>query len=117
MLKLRWTNGWGDDSGNYYPYHYYLENLETGEKIPVDARKVELVAKSYNDTINRVFRGSNAKKACEDLLFISKYDVYETMPDGWCEIAGAMTAPLGFKWIFNNTSVFSKNYKSALLKI
>lgn len=68
MLKLRWLNGLGDDAGNYYPYQYYLENLETGDEIPVETEKVELVAKSYNDTINRVFRGSNAKKACEDLL-------------------------------------------------
>ena len=38
------------------------------------------------------------------------------MPEGWKEINGAMTAPNGYKWIFNGKSVFSKEYKHALLK-
>lgn len=39
-----------------------------------------------------------------------------SMPEGWKEIKGATTAPNGYKWIFNGKSVFSKEYKHALLK-
>jgi hypothetical protein len=41
----------------------------------------------------------------------------DTMPEGWKEIKGAMTAPNGYIWIFNGKSIFSKEYKQALLKI
>lgn len=41
----------------------------------------------------------------------------ESMPEGWKEINGAMTAPNGYKWIFNGKSIFSKEYEHALLKI
>ena len=40
-----------------------------------------------------------------------------SMPEGWKEIKGAMTAPNGYIWIFNGKSIFSKEYEHALLKI
>lgn len=43
--------------------------------------------------------------------------IFTTMPDGWTEIKGAMTAPVGYIWICNNKSRFSGEYEQALLKI
>jgi len=38
------------------------------------------------------------------------------MPEGWKEIRGATTAPSGYVWINNRKSIFSKEYRHALLK-
>lgn len=43
--------------------------------------------------------------------------IYDTMPDGWVEIRGATTAPNGYVWINNRVSIFSKEYRLALLSI
>lgn len=42
--------------------------------------------------------------------------VYDSMPDGWQVIEGAQTAPVGYAWINNRKSVFSKEYKHGLIK-
>lgn len=34
----------------------------------------------------------------------------------WKEIKGATTAPLGYKWVNNGKSLFSKDYKHKLVK-
>ena len=44
-------------------------------------------------------------------------DIVDTMPEGWREIKGATTAPLGYMWINNNKSRFSGERKHALLKM
>lgn len=49
--------------------------------------------------------------------YIGKVKVYDEMPNGWREIKGALTAPVGYKWICNNKSVFSKERETGLLKI
>lgn len=43
--------------------------------------------------------------------------IYDTMPDGWMEIRHAQTAPVGYVWICNRMSVFSPEYRHALLKL
>lgn len=42
--------------------------------------------------------------------------IYKRKPNGWTETKGATTAPVGYKWISNNKSLFSGERKSALLK-
>ncbi len=42
---------------------------------------------------------------------------YDTMPTGWKEIRWAITAPNGYVWISNRKSIFSKDYRHALLRI
>ena len=42
--------------------------------------------------------------------------VYQRMPNGWKETEGALTAPVGYKWIDNGKSLF-KGRKSALLEV
>jgi hypothetical protein len=42
---------------------------------------------------------------------------YDEMPDGWRVLHGAMTAPNGYIWIWNGKSVFTKEYRHALLKL
>lgn len=37
--------------------------------------------------------------------------IFDTMPDGWHEIRGAMTAPSGYIWINNGVSLFSDEYR------
>lgn len=43
--------------------------------------------------------------------------VFYQMPTGWKKIFGAQTAPSGYVWIFNGKSIFSTEYKHALLKV
>ena len=42
---------------------------------------------------------------------------YDEMPDGWREVKGALTAPIGYVWIWNGKSIFSDEYRHALLKV
>ena len=48
---------------------------------------------------------------------LEQFTVYFVMPDGWKEIIGAQTAPSGYVWIFNGKSIFSSEYRHALLKV
>ena len=48
---------------------------------------------------------------------LEQFTVYFVMPDGWKEIMGAQTAPSGYVWIFNGKSIFSSEYRHALLKV
>ena len=43
--------------------------------------------------------------------------IYDIMPDGWVEIRGETTALNGYVWINNRVSIFSDEYRHALLKI
>ena len=43
--------------------------------------------------------------------------IYDTMPDGWGVIDGAMTAPNDYVWIHNRKSLFSGEHKQGLLKL
>ena len=45
-----------------------------------------------------------------------EYLVYETLPNGWIILKGATTAPVGYRWICNGKSRFSKGRKLAFLK-
>lgn len=44
------------------------------------------------------------------------YKVYNTLPHGWKVLKGATTAPVGYRWICNGKSRFSKGRKLAFLK-
>lgn len=46
-----------------------------------------------------------------------KLFVYNSMPIGWKNIIGAMTAPRGFQWISNGKSIFNVGYEKALLRL
>ena len=48
---------------------------------------------------------------------LNQVPVYDSMPDGWKEIRGAQTAPNGYVWIWNRKSIFSPEYRQALLKV
>ena len=41
----------------------------------------------------------------------------EKLPEGWVFDDLAVTAPRGFKWANNRKSMFSKDYKQALVRI
>lgn len=43
--------------------------------------------------------------------------VYDEIPNGWATLKGASTSPVGYEWIYNRKSLFSKEYESALLKL
>ena len=43
--------------------------------------------------------------------------ILNELPKGWRLIKGAQTAPVGYVWVNNNKSRFSKEYQHALLKI
>lgn len=42
---------------------------------------------------------------------------YDTLPDGWVINERATTAPHGYVWINNRVSIFSPEYRHALLRI
>jgi len=42
---------------------------------------------------------------------------YDEMPEGWKKVQGATTAPNGYVWIWNCKSIFSKEFRHALLKV
>ena len=42
---------------------------------------------------------------------------YDSLPPGWKELRGAATAPSGYVWIWNGKSIFSDEYRHALLRI
>lgn len=69
--KVRWTNGWGDEDGNIYPYRFYLEI--NGKKTYVIPN--EIMNKFMNEHSNFVngigtnmFRGQNEKELTEKLV-------------------------------------------------
>ena len=41
---------------------------------------------------------------------------YDSLPDGWVVNEQATTAPVGYVWINNRKSIFSKEYRHALMK-
>ena len=43
--------------------------------------------------------------------------ILDTIPKGWGIVKGATTAPRGYVWINNRKSIFSDEYRHALLKI
>lgn len=43
--------------------------------------------------------------------------IYNTIPEGWVKIDNATAAPRGYVWIFNGESVFSDNFRHALLEL
>jgi hypothetical protein len=47
----------------------------------------------------------------------SDVPIYDAMPEGWVEIRGATTATNGYVWINNRKSIFTKEYRHALLRI
>lgn len=51
------------------------------------------------------------------MLVFKKVKVVNEMPKGWQVLEGATTAPVGYKWIYNGKSLFSKQREKALLKI
>ena len=46
----------------------------------------------------------------------SDIPVLDAMPEGWGIVRGAMTAPRGYAWINNRKSIFSDEYRHALLR-
>lgn len=41
--------------------------------------------------------------------------VLNHIPEGWRLLSGAMTAPRGYRWVFNGESLFSGKRKRALV--
>lgn len=43
--------------------------------------------------------------------------IYTELPEGWRIMEGATNHPRGYRWICNNKSLFSKERRTALLKV
>lgn len=52
-----------------------------------------------------------------DYLIKKGVRVLNELPNGWKAIQNATNAPLGYVWVNNGKSHFSKEYEHALLKI
>lgn len=44
-------------------------------------------------------------------------DVLSEVPDGWKELEGSMTQPIGYAWYYNGKGFFGGEFQSALVKI
>lgn len=74
-MKLRWTNGYGDEQGNQYPYNYWVMYL--GKRYNLDANAFEKYLEKNNLTL-KDFRGSNEIELTKNVLndfFYIKYIV------------------------------------------
>jgi len=60
---------------------------------------------------------NNGLNGLNEFMRFQDVPIYETMPTGWKKLRGATTAPNGYVWIWNGKSVFTKEYRHALLKI
>lgn len=43
------------------------------------------------------------------------FNVIDSLPSGWRQIQGALTAPTGYRWVSNGVSRFSNDYQQALI--
>ena len=43
--------------------------------------------------------------------------IYDELPEGWADISHIVSAPSGYHWINNRKSIFSDEYRHALLRI
>jgi hypothetical protein len=43
--------------------------------------------------------------------------IYDELPEGWADISHIVSAPSGYHWINNRKSIFSDEYRHALLII
>lgn len=51
----------------------------------------------------------------DDLKHINGIEEFDSVPDGWVVLRNANMAPLGFRFICNNKSRWSGEYKHALV--
>lgn len=53
---LRWINGGGDESGNTWDYTFYLENINTQERIDIKNEKaLEFISKKTTNAFRNDF--------------------------------------------------------------
>ena len=43
--------------------------------------------------------------------------IYDDLPEGWADICHIVSAPSGYHWINNRKSIFSDEYRHALLRM
>jgi hypothetical protein len=43
--------------------------------------------------------------------------IYDELPDGWVDFSHIAPSPAGYHWINNRKSIFSTEYRHALLRI
>ena len=48
---------------------------------------------------------------------IPNVPIYDEIPEGWADISDIVSAPSGYHWINNRKSIFSDEYRHALLRI
>ena len=57
-----------------------------------------------------------SKEQIENWIKEKGFMVYETIPDGWKRLKGALTAPRGYFWAHNCGNPFDGTSKYALIK-
>ena len=43
--------------------------------------------------------------------------IFDDIPEGWADISHIVSAPSGYHWLNNRKSIFSPEYRHALLKL
>ena len=70
----------------------------------------------WQGSYNRTARARRSRYAKTKIVNGQSVRVYSSMPNGWRETQGALTAPKGYTWINNGKSRFSGEREQALLK-
>lgn len=115
----------GNSYGRYNPQHKLREDGK-GEIINFDWM-FEATEENKEKLINEVYRiFSSAKgltatqekdKRIKEYAIKNNIDIYESIPEGWKELNGCLTAPRGTVWISNMELFKSGNRKEAILLI
>lgn len=129
ILESYWSIGTyvkdseGQSYGRYNPQHKISDDkkrsalnfdwmLEATEE-----NKEKLINEVYQIFTTATGESATEKKHRKIKEYAEKYNIniYKSIPKGWKELRGALTAPMGTIWISNDESFTSRNRKQAIL--
>lgn len=113
----------GNSYGIYNPQHKISED---NKRMVINFDWMfEATEENKEKLINEVYRlfsaatGETAterkQRKIKEYAITHNIDIYNSIPEGWSILKGAMTAPIGTVWISNNESFKSRKRKQAIL--
>lgn len=77
-VRLRWTNGYWDEGGNYTPYRFWLEDLNTGDRREISEAGLAYIGKHSTEEFRNGYRG--VYKVYAELMAIENGDPIKESP-------------------------------------
>lgn len=111
---------------NSQAFREYKADLEDIVNKPVsDSEALEVYRQESKELLldyNIQFFARKAEETADNLKAIdtirvgnNDVNVYDSVPEGWQQIDGAVTAPHGYRWVSNGKSRFGGEYETALV--